>query len=583
MVEKGEREMVKERKNRRRLVGGANAVLIAVAAVTIAVLLNAVASQVFWRFDLTANQIYTLSPSSLDAVGNLEEHVEVRAYISPNMPPPYHNLIQQVDELLMEYAAASDGMFSYRIVSPEDDQDVAETARGYGIEQVAIGQETETEVSYRAVYKGVAFMQEDRVEVIDDLRTGGPVGIHNFEYEFTRALLNLQRQEPRRVAILSGFGGPAGYPEFVTALEVIFEQMYGNLLTIEAVDLGVESEVSEDYDALVILNIDRDLGEDALFAIDQFVQGGGNIGWYQSGAVIDEEFQREFFEEMQRQGIRQAIPQMRKQFDSDLIDYFAALGIVFNSDAVLDRQRALARGVIMTEHGPARVSHPGTFAITEIDHELSFARYFSTLALPVPSSITINASAFGPGVEVFEVLRTEETSLRRPRPPAQPIYEVLVDAEPGEEPGPFSVAVALQGELASYYRDRPLPPGRSEVDVVSEPQPSRVLVVGSGDFIGEFPDAGYDGQLSALGAQFFLSSVEWLAQESELAEIRGKAMPRMISEVPRKAQRSIQFINIAVVPTLFACIGMFMMVRRRKRKEAFGEYGKSDDDTPVSR
>jgi ABC-2 type transport system permease protein len=133
------------------------------------------------------------------------------------------------------------------------------------------------------------------------------------------------------------------------------------------------------------------------------------------------------------------------------------------------------------------------------------------------------------------------------------------------------VAVAVQGPLPTFYRDAPLPTGRSEAELVPTAQSARLLVVGSGDLVGEYPEAGYSRQLSALGLQFFLNSLEWLAQEGQLGEVRGKAMPRLLTDVPREVQRHMQFINIATVPAFFATLGLFMMLRRRRRKEELAE------------
>ena len=112
----------------------ANAALIIVAAIAAAVLVNAIFSQVHLRFDLTAERIFTLSEVSDRTAAKLEEPVQIRAFISPNLPPPHHRLEQRVEELLAEYEAASRGRISYEIISPDDNDEVRELARGYGIE-----------------------------------------------------------------------------------------------------------------------------------------------------------------------------------------------------------------------------------------------------------------------------------------------------------------------------------------------------------------------------------------------------------------------------------------------------------------
>ncbi|MBA2662093.1 MAG: GldG family protein [Bradymonadaceae bacterium] len=559
--------MADKAQSHRKLVSGANAAVLVAATLAIAIVANAISSQFFTRFDLTDNQIFTLSEASKQAVSGLDETVEVRAFISPNMAPPFHNLSQQLADLLSEYAAASDGKLKFRIINPEDDEATEEAARGFGIEKVGIGQRTENEVSLRAVYKGIAFVKGEQTEVIRDLHTTGRPEYDNFEYEFTKSLLNLRRAAPQKVGFLGGFGGPGGHPQFIESLKPAFEQLYGSLIEVEMVDLSEATSVAADIAALVVLNIEQPLNDGAKFAVDQFIARGGSVGWYQSSSVIDQQLQQQI---MQQMGVQpgQRPPEIRKGVDTNLNDLFGHYGIQFRRDVVLDRENSLAMSVVMTSQGLAQVSHPGTFALTDIDSSLPFSRDFGTLALPVPSSLLILPKAReNKDLEVFEVIKTSESAVRRLNPPIQLGYDQFVDPEPGEERGPFILAAAIQGKIPSYYQDNPLPAGVTEADMAKTSAPARLLVVGSGEFFMPMRQVGYDDRLSSLGAQFFIGSIEWLVADNSLTQIRGKAMPRLIGEVGRDTQRRLQFINIIVVPALFAAIGSLMMIRRRRRKE----------------
>lgn len=553
--------------SKRKLVSGANAVVIIVVTIAIAIVANAISSQVFARFDLTENKIYTLSEASKDSVRGLDGPVEVRAFISPNLPPPFHNLSQQLGDLLSEYAAASDGRLTFQIINPDDDEETEEMARGFGIEKVAIGQQTETEISLRAVYKGIAFIKGEETEVIRDLHTTGRPEFDNFEYEFTKNLLNLRRAEPRRVAFLAGFGGPGAHPGFLQSVRPIFQQLYGNLIEVTSIDLSEDmATIPEDIHALVILNADQPITEQGKFAIDQFLQRGGNVGWFQSSSVIDVELQQQLMQQMQ--GMQQRMPEVRRPANTNLNSLFGFYGLEHGEDLIIDRERALSYSLVMTSRGLAQISHPGTFSLTDIDTSLPFTRNFGTLAFPVPASVTIRAAARErDSLEVFEVIKTAPSAMRRPEAPNQLSYEAFAEPSPTEEPGPFVVAAALQGRFPSYYEDNPLPAGISESDLHENNVEARLLVIGSGDFLQPNRQAGFDESLAGLGAQLFINSIEWLVQDNALTQIRGKAMPRLIGEVPRDQQRSIQFINIVVVPALFAALGALMMIRRRKRRE----------------
>lgn len=333
----------------------------------------------------------------------------------------------------------------------------------------------------------------------------------------------------------------------------------------------------DDIEALVILNITGDLSPDGLFALDQFIQRGGNVGWFQSGSVIDEERFEASVRQMMEQGVRQPLQRYRRPLATNLVDYFKTLGLELRSDSVIDREQGLSLGMVMSEHGPVQVSHPATFAVTDINRGLPFARSYSTLVMPLPSTIVVHPQRVGEEVEILEVLRTAESSRRLATPPVLPDYEALLREHPEEEPGAFLIGAALEGRMRSYYEREPLPAGRQESELVREREAARVLILGSGDFIGDDPDLGYEGAASALGLQFFLSALEWLAEEDELGEIRGKVMPELVVEVPRSVQRSIQFINIVCVPALFLFMGVAMMNRRRRRREGLAVFSGVED------
>ena len=389
---------------KRKLISGANAAVVIAATIGIAIALNAISSQVFARADLTENDIYTLSPASVEAVKGLEEPVQVKAFISPDMPAPMHNLSQTVKDTLDEYAAASEGKLTYQIISPKDDKGIEEDAKSFGCEKVAIGQQSEDEVSLRAVYKCVAFSQGDDLEVVKDLKGGQPGAAANFEYEFTKSLLNLQETEPRKVGFVAGFGGPAAHPQFMQQVRPIFEQLYGELVEVSTVDLSGDSPtIPEDMSALVVLNADKAFSDQAIFELDQFIQRGGSVGWFQSATGIDREMQRRMMQQMQ--GRRP--PNIRSPLEPGLRPVFKEYGLELQEDLILDPQNGVT-ALAMTQRGLAQITQPATFMMTDVDRSLPFTKDFTALALPAPASIVVQPWAKErKDLEVHKVLQTD--------------------------------------------------------------------------------------------------------------------------------------------------------------------------------
>ena len=566
----------KEVSRRRQLISGANAITVVLATVAIAFVANAMASQVSrLRVDLTENNLYTLSDASKKVVRNLKEPVQVKAFISANMPPPMHTLRRRIKDLLTEYQAASGGKLTVQVYAPggeeltdKESKAIEEDAKGYGCEKVGIGQRGKDKFSLRSVFKCVAFVRGggQKTEVIKDLKTRGNAAQDNFEYEFTKALMNLNDREPRKVAFAAGFGGPAASRGFKRQIQPVFQQLFGNLIKPTTVDLSKsDATVPEDVSALVILNPTKKFSERAKFAIDQFLQQGGSVGWYQSSTGIDQQMRRKL---MQQMGRRARLPQFRKPLEPGLRGFFSEYGLELRQDLVLDRGHAMV-GLVRTKRGPAAVSFPATFTTSNVDKSLPFTKDFGTLAFPAPSSIQIKAAAEDDeNLRVFKVVQSAKTSARRDGAQTDLSYENLREATEAEEKGPFVLAAALQGALPSYYANNPPPSGVKKEDVKTDSSASsRLLIVGSGNFYQPQQGMAYNQRLASLGGQFFISSIEWLVQDSALAQIRGKSMPTLIDEVPRSKKRTIQFVNIACVPAVFALIGVAMMFRRRRRRD----------------
>jgi len=94
----------------------------------IIVLVNIISINLFFRLDLTSNNIYTLSPASKSIVGNLNDKLVIKAYFTDNLPSPYNNTRRYLQEILDDYRNYSHGDLEYEIISPSDEAKLEEDA-----------------------------------------------------------------------------------------------------------------------------------------------------------------------------------------------------------------------------------------------------------------------------------------------------------------------------------------------------------------------------------------------------------------------------------------------------------------------
>lgn len=553
--------------SKKRILTGTNSIVIVVLTIGLAVVANLLAHELSMRpIDLTENNIYSLSDTSVEAVRNLEEPIHAKFFVTPEMPPPFHMLQQRVTELLRDYETASNGKFTFDVVIADpNDEAVAEEAKGLGIRKSAIQSFDESEISARSVYKGVAFVQGSRTETVDNLVIMGSGQFDSFEYEFTRAILNVQDPEPRTIGLITGLGGPTAFPQFVPAMQQAFEQLYGNLLKVEPIDLSAaDATVPQNIDALVAFNLDGDVPPRAFWAVDQYLQRGGSFGIYQSATALDEKVARQMMEKM---GPNAPIPDARRPIDFEFGELLAHYGIQMRQDVVIDRENALATGRVETPTGPVAVSHPANFTMTDIDRSVPFTQNIYAVVMPGPASIRIRDQVLDEtGAQATVVVQSSSQSVRRLEPPGTLQYQQFKDPIDGEVPGPHPIAVIVEGKLPSYYTENPLPEGVAESDLVADRRPARILAVGNAEFFNARPSIGFSRDLARIGTDFLLGSLEWLAQDDALAEIRGKAQPRLVGEVDVETRRRIQYINIVFVPAVFALVGWGVFTFRRRRR-----------------
>src|SRR3990167_6126358 len=74
-----------------------------VIVVMIILVLNFLSYQIFTRFDITENKIYSISKVSKETIKNLDDAVNIKVYFSEDLPSQYLPVRQEVKDILAEY------------------------------------------------------------------------------------------------------------------------------------------------------------------------------------------------------------------------------------------------------------------------------------------------------------------------------------------------------------------------------------------------------------------------------------------------------------------------------------------------
>ncbi|MFW6261861.1 MAG: DUF7088 domain-containing protein, partial [Spirochaetota bacterium] len=148
----------------------------------ILVLVNLVSSNTYSKIDLTRSDAYSLSRVSLETLSRVEDPLRVKVFYSAEVPAPYNSVRQYLLDLLAEYQASENRLFSYEVIDTAGEQARAE-AQQYGLRQVDIQEVREDEFQSRTAYMGAVVLYGTVAERVDQLTT-----TDGLEYRLTTAM-----------------------------------------------------------------------------------------------------------------------------------------------------------------------------------------------------------------------------------------------------------------------------------------------------------------------------------------------------------------------------------------------------------
>ena len=163
----------------------------------VVVLINLVGATLFFRLDLTANNLYTISQGSQKVVKTLSEPLTINVFFTKDLPAPHNNTERYLHDLLEEYARNGNRFFNYQFfdVDPESEGVSAKTrenreiADNYGIHPIQIQLIEKDQVKFTKAYMGLVIIHGDQIERIPTITT-----TEGLEYKLTTAIQKLNNK-----------------------------------------------------------------------------------------------------------------------------------------------------------------------------------------------------------------------------------------------------------------------------------------------------------------------------------------------------------------------------------------------------
>ncbi len=549
-----------------------------------------------FRADLTADKRYSLTSSTKQLLSNLDTAIEIRVFLTGELPADYKKLSVAATELLDEFKLLSGNLVRVKFEKPGEDipDDTTRAILYDSLARLGVVFErneiTGTDKSTaQLIIPSALVIYGNRKPVAVDLRSSRKIfrqyNVMNdvepledkeatrnaaealLEYKFANAIDKLTRKTIPTIAYLVGNGEPVDLK--VNDLGESLRNEY----RLAVFDLKQAYPDPSVIDAMIIVKPTATFTEEDKLKLDQYVMNGGKLLWF-----VDK-LHAELDSLMRSQAGYTA-------FDRglDIDDLLFKYGVRINGDLLQDLN--CSKIPIVVGHNPdgspnmQRVPWPYyPFLSSQTDNPIS--KNIDRVLPIFPSSIdTVKA----PAIQKTILLSSDTNSRQISSPAIVSVNSVGSEEDLRSFNKSFvPVAVLLEGAFQSLFANRAsaalmdsVQRSTHRVFLRQALQPGKQIVVSDADIVtnalsnttgplpmGELLLGGY----RFANREFFLNCVDYLVSNNGLFESRNKTIVlRLLDKEKSKNRKTMwQIINIVLPLWLIIMTGAFLQLRREKK------------------
>ena len=466
--------------DRRQARYGTISIVSILVALGIVVAVNYLGSRQNKRWDLTANQSFSLSDQTVKVLSELDAPVQFTVY--------------DQDQNFQRFR---DRLDAYDYESDKVNVEYVDMDR-----QPARAKQAEVQS-----YGTIVISYKDRIQRVTNTD----------EQEITNALIKAVTGAEKKVYFTQGHGerdttasDRAGYSTIAAALG-------RDNFAVAPIVIAQQKEVPADATVVIIAGPKTDFLEPEVDALRRFVAKGGKVMALLdppepgSGDLVN---------------LRAFLKEWAIDIGDDVVVDASGMGQLFGGDASV----------------PVAASYPS--------HQITQGFRVMT-AFPLSRSVRPVEGGAG-GRTAQPIVETSPQSWAETDVKSLAQGKVEFNGGQGDRQGPIALGAAVSAPAS----ETPAPPSGNASPDAPKPE-SRVVATGDSDFVANYA-VGIQGN-----QDFFLNSVNWLAQQENLIAIRPRdAQDRRITLTAEQQQR-IMLLSLLVIPGLVFAAGGYTWWRRR--------------------
>ncbi|MGV8906566.1 MAG: Gldg family protein [Acetobacterium sp.] len=247
---------------------GSNSIVLIIAVIAIAVLVNLLAEQSGIKFDLTANQLYSIGDTTKTIINELDKEVVIYGLMDDGK---LNSDQKNVQDLLNKYANYSKSQITVKYVDPDKDTTIINQLDSDGLLSLERNDYVVTSGN-----KSKKLTNADIIQVKLDQQSLSQYSTGSIaEQGFTGAIKYVVSDITPTIYFVEGHGEEDLAGNYKTTKENLEKNNY----LIKSINLEMIPGVPEDASMLVFLSPQKDLSTNESNTVTDFLQNGGNAAF----------------------------------------------------------------------------------------------------------------------------------------------------------------------------------------------------------------------------------------------------------------------------------------------------------------
>ena len=215
------------------------------------------------KVDLTENKIHSLSPISKKIAKDVDNILNIKVFVSKDLPSDIKPIRDELKSLLSEYEKANKKNIKVSFVDPVANESIGAEAEKLGIQKLQFSTLKSNKLEVSNGYFGLAISYGGKNDVLPVIKD-----VQNLEYYVDSAIKRLTVKKAAMVALFENSQTDTAYK--------YFEQFLGNSYNTKRININID-DITDDVETLIILDNQDKLNDKAVASIKNMLGKGKSV------------------------------------------------------------------------------------------------------------------------------------------------------------------------------------------------------------------------------------------------------------------------------------------------------------------